>query len=435
MALDYGDIRAGEPTIPPALRYLFIAIWLALKKIKALDWITAGSGITVTDNGDGTVTIAQGAGAVTGAGSANRVTFWTGASTIDDSANLTFNDQSGAGTDAILALLNSQNNAGADTIFRLYGAGSSAGDQQIIFSADGSTGFRSIGLDNSDADKIKFEGSATLGGGSSLMTMDFANLRIGVHTESPSYDLDMARNVNAAVTLAIRNIATVSSSAAAILQLETTTTGSDPQLLFVIGSQNWVLAVDNSDSDALVISESNSPGTNNRLRVASGGQIRIRGGQSTSMAGLGGTLDVNTTAVGNVGVGEDDLMSYSVPASTLGADGDSLRMVAGGTFAATNNNKRLRVKFGASTIFDSGALAITAATDWALEVDIIRTGATAQKCISRLNTSSGTLSAYCDYATAAETMSGAVTLKLTGEATADNDIVAEMMRTNWESAP
>src|SRR5690349_11167290 len=39
-------------------------------------------------------------------------------------------------------------------------------------------------------------------------------------------------------------------------------------------------------------------------------------------------LTTNYTAVGNVGAGEDDLITYSVPAATLATDGQVLRIEA-----------------------------------------------------------------------------------------------------------
>ena len=165
------------------------------------------------------------------------------------------------------------------------------------------------------------------------------------------------------------------------------------------------------------------------------GLISLKAGNSAgTIAKAGGCIHTNTTTTGNIGTGEDTLFSYSVPANTLNTNKDTLVATASGTFATSVNNKRLRVKFGATTIFDSGALAITSAADWVLEIEIIRTGTTTQKCNVRLNTSSSVLLATVDYATAAETLSGAVSLIVTGEATADNDIVGEMFKIRWESS-
>lgn len=150
--------------------------------------------------------------------------------------------------------------------------------------------------------------------------------------------------------------------------------------------------------------------------------------------GTVGTLNVNTTGVGNVGTGEDDLITYSVPGGTLASDGDYITFEAAGTFASSLNNKRLRFKFGSTTVFDSGALAITAATDWLAAGTIIRKSATTFTAAVELNTASATLSAYADFVlTGTETLSGALTLKGTGEATATDDVRQEWMLTRINS--
>lgn len=164
--------------------------------------------------------------------------------------------------------------------------------------------------------------------------------------------------------------------------------------------------------------------------------VAIKAGSSTGQAAkVGGKLSSNTTTVGNVGVGEDDLMTYSVPASTLSVNQQKIHFRASGTIANSINAKRLRVKFGGTTVLDTGAagIPISAAIQWVLEGEVIRTGAATQKCNANLSTNNATLASYVGYSTAAETLSGAVTLKLTGEAVADNDIVQETMVVEWEA--
>jgi hypothetical protein len=87
------------------------------------------------------------------------------------------------------------------------------------------------------------------------------------------------------------------------------------------------------------------------------------------------------------------------------------------------------VKFGGTTILDTGAAGfpVSTAIQWVLEGEIIRTGAATQKCSANLSTNNASLASYVGYSTAAETLSGAVTLKLTGEATTNDDIVQETM--------
>lgn len=154
----------------------------------------------------------------------------------------------------------------------------------------------------------------------------------------------------------------------------------------------------------------------------------------TPATGVVGTLNVNTTGVGNIGAGEDDLITYSVVGNTLAVDGDYLTFEAAGTFATSINNKRVRVKFGSTTLFDSGALAITTASDWTARGTIIRTSSTTFRAAIELSTSSATLTASSDYSTGTETLSGALTLKFTGEATANDDVRQELMVTRVNSS-
>jgi hypothetical protein len=162
------------------------------------------------------------------------------------------------------------------------------------------------------------------------------------------------------------------------------------------------------------------------------GSAAIKAGTSTGqIARVGGVINTNTTTTGNVGTGEDTLFSYSVPANTLSTNNDTLVITSSGTFAASGNNKRIRVKFGATTIYDTGSLPIVSAGDWNIHIEIIRTGAATQKCMILFNQNAGA-SNELNYATAAETLSGAVTLSVTAEATADNDIVGEMFKVWWE---
>lgn len=135
----------------------------------------------------------------------------------------------------------------------------------------------------------------------------------------------------------------------------------------------------------------------------------------------------NTTTVGNITTGEDDLMTYSIPANTMPVNGDRITFNAAGTIANNANAKRIRIKYGATTILDTGAAGLPAsvAASWVAQGEIIRTGATSQKCSGELKVGNSTTYPFVAYVTAAETLSGAVTLKLTGEATSTNDIVQE----------
>ena len=151
---------------------------------------------------------------------------------------------------------------------------------------------------------------------------------------------------------------------------------------------------------------------------------------ASTYAYVGGTLTTDTTTTGNVGIGEDTLQTYTVPASTLGANGETLDFKISGTIANTVNAKRIRLKFGATTFFDTGAAGfpISMAINYVIEGQIIRTGAATQKCNASMTTNNASLASYAGYATAAETLSGTVVLLMTGEAVADNDIVKETFK-------
>lgn len=168
-------------------------------------------------------------------------------------------------------------------------------------------------------------------------------------------------------------------------------------------------------------------------RNASGGKLQIKGGaQTTNNANVGGTTYYNVTQTGNGALTETNAFSHTIAASTLATNGDTLEFEAAGTFTASASvDKRVKVVFGTTTIFDTGALAITGATDWALRGTIIRTGAATQKAAISMNTSAAALMAYCDYTAPTETLANALTLKLTINATLANDVVAEFYKEKW----
>jgi len=165
------------------------------------------------------------------------------------------------------------------------------------------------------------------------------------------------------------------------------------------------------------------------------GDAGVQPGTASDIAGIGGTLFVDTTAVGNVGTGEDDLRSYSVPANTLATNGDYLEFEAGGTILNNANSKRLRAYFGATVIFDStttGGIPTNTAGNWYMRGKIIQTGAATQKAVVQVSTNMSAWTTLCTYSTPAATLSGAVTLKLTAECgSTNNNISQEFMTVQW----
>jgi hypothetical protein len=159
----------------------------------------------------------------------------------------------------------------------------------------------------------------------------------------------------------------------------------------------------------------------------------VLGGKAASALAFsaGGILNKQFSSVGNIGTGDDTLFTFQIDANTLSVDGMSLEMTCSGSFANSVNNKRIRVKFGGTTIFDTGALAITTSSEWTVTSKIIRTGASAQKCVTKIETSSSVLISTVDYTTSAENLATNINFLITGEATSNNDIVAEMFQINY----
>ena len=156
------------------------------------------------------------------------------------------------------------------------------------------------------------------------------------------------------------------------------------------------------------------------------GDVVIAMGTGSGTAKAPGTANVNTTAVGNVGIGTDDLMTYSLPANSLSANGKGVRITVWGTAANNANAKTVTVAFGATTLV-STALTASQADVWWAEAIVIRTGAATQEAFAEL-TQGGTVTlSDVEQSNPAETLSGAVTIKCTGTATANDDIVQEGM--------
>jgi hypothetical protein len=165
------------------------------------------------------------------------------------------------------------------------------------------------------------------------------------------------------------------------------------------------------------------------LGAGTGAPTDLSAGQAAAIVGTA-ALDVDTGSLGNVGTGEDTVASYTVPANTLAANGDSLWFEAFGTAANNANTKALRVYFGAALIMAASDDAW--GLEWVLRGRVIRTGAATQKAYVTLTTSApigiGSLAGGAGVTvSAAEDLTGAVALAITAEATADNDLICDGM--------
>lgn len=137
-----------------------------------------------------------------------------------------------------------------------------------------------------------------------------------------------------------------------------------------------------------------------------------------------------TTGVGtDAGTAEKTLLSDTIPAGQLDYTGKSVKIRAWGTTSANGQTKQMKLKFGATTLYDTTALAANN-DDWYIEAIITRTGAATQDWIvtgGHYNDVQLPAATIASFGTAAETLSTDTTVEVTGQngtATA-NDLVAE----------
>jgi len=163
--------------------------------------------------------------------------------------------------------------------------------------------------------------------------------------------------------------------------------------------------------------------------AGTGVPVDLTASQAAAIVGTA-ALDVDTSALGNVGTGEDTIASYTVPADTLASNGDSIWFEAFGIAANNANSKTLKVYFGADEII--AAVDTSWGLEWTMRGRIIRTGTGTQKAFVDFTTSSGTgagslggaagVNAGCT-----EDETGTIVLAITAEAVSDNDFVCEGM--------
>ena len=149
---------------------------------------------------------------------------------------------------------------------------------------------------------------------------------------------------------------------------------------------------------------------------------------------LGGAEDADITLVGNSLAAETTLYSTTIPANTLTPDKKRVRITSRGNFAANANAKRLRMKFGATTIYDSTL--VVSGGNWEVVGEVTRTTGAAQTSFAKglveapLGT---TVPLGLQRTTPAETLTNAVTVATTAQATANNDIVHDGSYTEVET--
>lgn len=133
--------------------------------------------------------------------------------------------------------------------------------------------------------------------------------------------------------------------------------------------------------------------------------------------------DTGTTVVTT----EETLYSYTLPAGTIASDGGGIKMVVGGTFAATANAKTLKLKFGGITYSTNAVTASPNGLDFRGVFEVLRTGAAGAVGFSDLDC--GAVSQGVQKSKAGITWANANDVVVTGQngVAALNDIVLSMV--------
>ncbi len=172
--------------------------------------------------------------------------------------------------------------------------------------------------------------------------------------------------------------------------------------------------------------------TSDHMIIDANGKVStVMGAAFGSFSAVGGVADSQFIDVGNVGLGEDILQTFTLPADALSANGKAIRIRA--TFLTANNAnvKTIKLHFGATVIANSGPASIDNRVIY-FDVIVVRTGASAQRSTAlRIE---GVDGASADNTlmlrkTPAEDTTGAIIIKGTGETTTDvnDDVIQESM--------
>jgi hypothetical protein len=135
---------------------------------------------------------------------------------------------------------------------------------------------------------------------------------------------------------------------------------------------------------------------------------------------------------GNSTTTETDLYSDTIAAGQLTTNGDKLEVEYGGVFVSSGTATReLKIYFGGTQIFDTGALTISLAAAWTAYTTITRVSASIIRYMISLTTEGAALAAYTAVGELTGlTLSNTNILKVTAQAAgigaSSNDIVAKL---------
>lgn len=170
------------------------------------------------------------------------------------------------------------------------------------------------------------------------------------------------------------------------------------------------------------------------------GQLQVKAGSGSGIAKVGGVIFDHYVDAGNTTTTETDLYSDTIPASTVGTNGDKLSAEYGGVYVSSATaTRQIKIYFGGTVVFDTGALTLSLSSAWTAYVSIIRVSSTVIRYMISFATEGAALAAYTATGELTGlTLSNTNILKITGQAAgvgaATNDIVAKLGSIEFKSA-
>lgn len=149
-------------------------------------------------------------------------------------------------------------------------------------------------------------------------------------------------------------------------------------------------------------------------------------GLSTVTGKVAVKVNTGVTNVACSGAAETTLASKTISANLLDTNGDVLRCVLWGSIAANANTKTIKCKFGSATITVLASALGSAAAIWFVEFLIIRGTSVTQALVANINhNQKGANNPDPVRGTATEDLATDVTLSITGQGGASNDIIMD----------
>ena len=204
--------------------------------------------------------------------------------TIDTSSNTVFGGDVSVSRDnsggTVLGTVSNSNNANAASHAQILASvgGASAGDPSLRFNVSGVVDW-TLGADNSDSDSFKISKSTALG------TNDYLIVDTSGGVSIPVGALTLSKNNTSTQLIVIENTNNANSAAASTILLSVGgSSAGDAKIRFnVAGVTDWVIGLDNSDSDKFKISRDSNLGTSDIITIDStfltlfGGSVSVDG--------------------------------------------------------------------------------------------------------------------------------------------------------------